>query len=307
MTASELVAKGCMGREWELLLVTRRQSIPPPLSGGSPWCETSLSPQQQLSIGHHTAHDPQVPRGSASSLLPRTAPRKGLAPFWKILGNIRDTVKLSTSFLFVLHATPPREVGRGCCVQWAAPTPSPPCLLCLHWYWTGLLTPPQRTNWPPLPVPFAQSGVATHRSSEIFVFIASFKKKLATEQSVEMSGPFFPQRCSRTALPRHSCSLLGWALMLLPPSLPLQAQKLESLGHHAGPVFFLPLVCSALLCDPSGPQKSDWPVPVLQFPGSLTLFQQEPPCTDLAWEVQTWGEIQADFSASKLWRWELIL
>lgn len=119
--------------------------------------------------------------------------------------------------------------------------------------------------------------------------------------------PFFPQRCSHSALPKHSCSLLGWALMLLPPSLPLPAQKLESLGHLAGPAFFLPLVCSALLCDPSGPQKSGWPAPALPFPSSSPLFQQEPPCTDLAWEAQTWGEIQADFSASKRWRWEPIL
>lgn len=174
-----------------------------------------------------------------------------------------------------------------------------------------LLAPPQRTNWPPLPVLFAQHGVATHCSSEIFVFIASLKqnktKKLAIEQSMEISGLFFPQRCSHTALPKHSCSLLGWALMLLPLSLPLPAQKLESLGHHAGPAFFLPLVCSALLCEPSGPQKSGWPAPALPFPSSSPLFRQEPPCTDLAWEAQTWGEIQADFSASKRWRWEPIL
>ena len=166
----------------------------------------------------------------------------------------------------------------------------PPCPLPASSAFTDtgqvLLAPPQRTNWPSVPVLFARCGVATHCSSEMFVFIANFKNNW---QSMEISGLFFPQRCSHAALPKHSCSLLGWALLLLPPSLPLPAQKLESLGYHTGPVFFLPLLCSALLCGLSDPQ--DWPAPTLQFPSSFTLFQQEPPCIDLAWEVQTWGEI----------------
>lgn len=112
-----------------MLLVTRRQSIPPPLSGGSPWCETLLSPQQQLSIGHHAAHDPQVPRGSASSLLPRTAPRKGLAQFWKILGNIRDCEALrKLSVCASCHASQEGWEGLLCPVGFTDPAPSLPPL-----------------------------------------------------------------------------------------------------------------------------------------------------------------------------------
>lgn len=295
-----------MGREWELLLVTRRQSIPPP-SGGSPWCETSLSPSNSFPLGTTCTWSTGAQR-LCFLPSPRTAPRKRLAQFWKILGNIRDIRSSSTSFLFVLHATPPRKAGRGC-VQWASPTLPPPCLLLPSLTLTVLLAPPQRTNWPPLTVlSFGLDGVGhTHCSSEIFVFIASFKKKkqLAIEQSMEISG-LFPTKVQ----PHCPAQAFLLPFRVSPyASAPITASSSPEAGIPWSPCWSCLLLTPGLQCPslwPYGPQKSGWPAPALLFLVRHPCSNRSHPALTLPEKHRLEGKYRLT-SASKRWRWEPIL
>lgn len=231
-------AKGCMGREW--VAIGNKEAEHPSSSlrrVAVVWDITLPSNSFPLGTTRHTRY--RLPEGSAL-LLWEQLPEGGLAlpiafhhtstGLSARRGASQDTVGSRRAFCLCFMLCLPGRLG-GAAVSSGL---HPPCLLPASSAFTDtgqvLLAPPQRTNWPPLTVLFAQHGVATHCSSEIFVFIASFKKKTTGNWAVHGDlWPFFPQRCSHTALPKH-ISLLSFRMSPY-ASAPITASSSPEAGN----------------------------------------------------------------------------